>query len=534
MEPGRIMSMVMVMVVMMIKEKKDLLVESNGSKRLRVIPLDVTKPNDVEAAVAQIRQSKLPLWAVVNNAGIAIGCPFDWGKDIDVYQKTFDVNVFGVVRVTNRCLPLLRQSKGRVINVASVAGRLTVPIMSHYCMAKHSVRVFSDVLRRELYNDQIEVVTIEPTFYKTPIVDFNQIRRARERIYEETPNDIREAYSSKYISSLNEVGKLVNVVTRKDVGEVIDTMMKAVTLTHPKAFYRCCGYHDVVGWAVSHLPETILDAINMENHFHNDIRQVLFEYSNHNDNHGRCLYVVNKRNYLFTITALPKMLTTLVYNHIGIETISTSQRTTGSCKELKLMIDANQLDRKFSNLISSALGQLEFQSLKPYTAELKFLVQIYLWYKKLYQNDSSIGLEIYKLLGKIHTSIGSSYLHRELLWQSLSQVLTYTLPILYNMKWIRNNIQKLVAMKQSIGTSTNDVEANSCHLCKRPPINANQFLNCCHVYCHYCIMSHLIRNDSFLCSKCNVSVRSSEELSSRFMLLFLSISCNYKLKLFLT
>lgn len=105
------------------------------------------------------------------------------------------------------------------------------------------------------------MVTIEPTFYKTPIVDFNQIRRARERIYEETPNDIREAYSSKYISSLNEVGKLVNVVTRKDVGEVIDTMMKAVTLTHPKAFYRCCGYHDVVGWAVSHLPETILDAI---------------------------------------------------------------------------------------------------------------------------------------------------------------------------------------------------------------------------------------------------------------------------------
>ena len=45
----------------------------------------------------------------------------------------------------------------------------------------------------------------------------------------------------------------------------------------------------------------------MENHFHNDIRQVLFEYSNHNDNHGRCLYVVNKRNYLFTITALPKV-----------------------------------------------------------------------------------------------------------------------------------------------------------------------------------------------------------------------------------
>lgn len=92
------------------------------SKRMHVLKMDVTRPEDVESVVKDIKKSKLSLWAVVNNAGIAIGCPFDWGKDVDVYRKTFEVNVFGLVRVTKNLIPLLRKSKGRVINIASVAG----------------------------------------------------------------------------------------------------------------------------------------------------------------------------------------------------------------------------------------------------------------------------------------------------------------------------------------------------------------------------------------------------------------------------
>lgn len=93
------------------------------SKRLIVLRMDVTKTEDVQEVVAELHKSKKPLWAIVNNAGIAIGCPFDWGKDVDEYKKTFEVNVFGLVRVTKYCMPLLRQSKGRVVNVASVAGK---------------------------------------------------------------------------------------------------------------------------------------------------------------------------------------------------------------------------------------------------------------------------------------------------------------------------------------------------------------------------------------------------------------------------
>ena len=67
---------------------------------MHVLQMDVTKAEDVERIVSEIQKSKKPLWAIVNNAGIALGCPFDWGKDVDEYTKTFDVNVFGLVRVT--------------------------------------------------------------------------------------------------------------------------------------------------------------------------------------------------------------------------------------------------------------------------------------------------------------------------------------------------------------------------------------------------------------------------------------------------
>ena len=208
------------------------------SSRLRVLPMDVTKVEDVKRVVGELQQmsnKQQQLWAVVNNAGIALGLPFDWGRDVECYQRTFDVNVFGLVRVTKFAMPLLRANRGsRVVNVASVAGRITAPLIGHYCMAKHSVRVFSDVLRRELLTDGVQVVTIEPTFYQTPIVNFEQINRTRERLLEETEPETRAAYSPSKVRSMMNMEKLVNVVTRTNVDEVVDALERAVTLKSPK------------------------------------------------------------------------------------------------------------------------------------------------------------------------------------------------------------------------------------------------------------------------------------------------------------
>ena len=94
------------------------------SQRLQILKMDVTDPTDVVNGIKQIECSGLPLWAVVNNAGIAINAPIEWGFDVQELNDTFGVNVFGAVRVTKQSLPLLRRSMGRIINISSIAGKL--------------------------------------------------------------------------------------------------------------------------------------------------------------------------------------------------------------------------------------------------------------------------------------------------------------------------------------------------------------------------------------------------------------------------
>nr|XP_027196958.1 estradiol 17-beta-dehydrogenase 2-like [Dermatophagoides pteronyssinus] len=230
------------------------------SNRLKTIRMDVTKPDEVKMVIEQIKQSNKPLWALVNNAGIGISVPFDWGNDVDVYQKVFDVNVFGLVRVTKYCMPLLRKSNGRIINVASLAARITAPLVSHYSMAKHSVRVFSDAIRREMGWSKIKVITMEPSFYRTEIINHESIDRMRQKIFNETSEDIQQNYGEKYMRFLNKSNSMTKWIIKNDYETVIDTMIMAIVNENPKLYYRCCSYYEVIiFWATSHLPEIIID-----------------------------------------------------------------------------------------------------------------------------------------------------------------------------------------------------------------------------------------------------------------------------------
>ena len=149
------------------------------SERLQICKMDVSSREQVEEIVKIIKNSKLPLWALVNNAGMALGIPNDWGDDVDQYRETFEVNLFGVVRLTKNCLPLLRKSKGRVINVGSFAARTTMPFMGAYCMSKHAQRAFTNSLRIELSTDNVKIIGIEPFFYKTPILNVEKIKQVQ-------------------------------------------------------------------------------------------------------------------------------------------------------------------------------------------------------------------------------------------------------------------------------------------------------------------------------------------------------------------
>ncbi len=140
---------------------------------------DVTDEVGVETAVATITQTIQPygLTALINNAGISTPGPLQH-MPLDEFRYQFEVNLFGLLHITQQCLPLLgaRPSPGhppgRIINISSVSGQIAYPFMGAYAASKHALEAMSDSLRRELLllGYGIEVILIEPGTVQTPIV----------------------------------------------------------------------------------------------------------------------------------------------------------------------------------------------------------------------------------------------------------------------------------------------------------------------------------------------------------------------------
>lgn len=146
----------------------------------RFIPLifDVTDRDSIARAVTEVQAhvGASGLTALVNNAGMNVSGPFLHQPE-EQFRQVMAVNFHGLVDVTRAFLPLLgatdtpRATPGRIINIGSVQGIMTVPFMSAYSASKHAVEAFSQGLRRELIPFGIAVSTIEPNFTKSALFE---------------------------------------------------------------------------------------------------------------------------------------------------------------------------------------------------------------------------------------------------------------------------------------------------------------------------------------------------------------------------
>lgn len=138
-------------------------------KKLGGIPLkmDITKEEDVVAAVEQIKQNHGGVDILINNAGFGMyGAVEDTTIDDARYQ--FDVNFFGLARLTQLVLPYMRQKRaGKIINISSIGGKIYTPLGAWYHATKHALEGWSDCLRRELRPFNIDVVIVEPGVIQT-------------------------------------------------------------------------------------------------------------------------------------------------------------------------------------------------------------------------------------------------------------------------------------------------------------------------------------------------------------------------------
>jgi NAD(P)-dependent dehydrogenase (short-subunit alcohol dehydrogenase family) len=141
-----------------------------GSGRMSPVLLDVTDSTQVAAVRTQLEEGMREhgLDLLVNNAGIAAAGPLEF-LPITEFRRLQEVNVVGLLAVTQAMLPLIRRAGGRIINVGSISGRMVNPFVGAYAASKHAVEALSDALRLELAEWGIRVVLIEPGMIQTPI-----------------------------------------------------------------------------------------------------------------------------------------------------------------------------------------------------------------------------------------------------------------------------------------------------------------------------------------------------------------------------
>jgi NAD(P)-dependent dehydrogenase (short-subunit alcohol dehydrogenase family) len=202
--------------------------ESSASGDLRPLILDVTSPAEVEAAVARIHEDG-GLSGLVNNAGLYMGGPLELMTDEEI-ESTYAVNVTGLLRITRACLPLLRDSGGRIVNISSISGLVALPGVSVYAGSKHAVEAITDSLRVELGVLGLRVIAVEPGSIETEIW-----RKGAERDEERGHNDqqLRRIYEP-ILTLLEKLNRNPRGIPAERVAQVVKL---ALTSDDPKNRY---------------------------------------------------------------------------------------------------------------------------------------------------------------------------------------------------------------------------------------------------------------------------------------------------------
>ena len=137
-------------------------------RNVQAVRLDVTRTEDIDAAVDTVTKAGRGLYGLVNNAGVVTVAPL-----IDTKPEEFDVvmkvNAYGPYRVTKAFAPLIVARRGRIINIGSISGILNETEGGAYQMSKHALETFSVTLARELSASGVQVSIVEPGGYKSDI-----------------------------------------------------------------------------------------------------------------------------------------------------------------------------------------------------------------------------------------------------------------------------------------------------------------------------------------------------------------------------
>jgi NAD(P)-dependent dehydrogenase (short-subunit alcohol dehydrogenase family) len=166
-------------------------------ENVQAVRLDVTKPDEIAAAVATVTQGGRGLWGLVNNAGVAITGSFAELKEED-FDFVMDVNAYGPYRVTKAFIPLIAAASGRIVTISSISGILSTGNLGVYSMSKHAIEAFGDSLAVQMEPLGVKVSLVEPGNYNSQIGASAEMRTGKatgiaDRSRYKQPDEVAEA-----------------------------------------------------------------------------------------------------------------------------------------------------------------------------------------------------------------------------------------------------------------------------------------------------------------------------------------------------
>ncbi|MBA3592567.1 MAG: oxidoreductase [Polaromonas sp.] len=217
-----------------------------SSQGITMLVCDVTDEASVKSLVEEVIRPAGRIDLVVNNAGVGLlGAAEE--SSIAQAQRLFDVNVFGVARVVNAVLPVMRaQQGGRIINMSSILGLIPSPFNAFYASTKHAIEGYTESLDHEVRRFGIRVVLVEPGVTRTAFEE--NLTRADQPMptYAED-----RARSEALMRTLMEAGDAPQVVA--------DVVVKAATAAKPKLRYSAGKQSSQVRTLRRYMPESMVD-----------------------------------------------------------------------------------------------------------------------------------------------------------------------------------------------------------------------------------------------------------------------------------
>ena len=220
---------------------------------LETLEMDVCDDASVRAAVVSVYQKAGAIDVLVNNAGfVQVGAVED--LRLEDWQRQFEANFFGVIRVTQAVLPRMRERrKGRILMMSSVSGFVTPPTQGAYSASKHAIEALSNALRHELYPFGIHTILIQPGYIMTSIQSTAMdLAQPYQEIFKTGP------YAGIYASYLGNATstRARSKTTPEDCARI---MLKAIEAPRPKARYRVTALATFAKWTKWLLTDSAAD-----------------------------------------------------------------------------------------------------------------------------------------------------------------------------------------------------------------------------------------------------------------------------------